>query len=330
MAFSKKTWQNRVSEYANRRRLIDSSNNESVVTVQRYEGTVTQEGDAFNAANMNDLEDRIDTAISDAEAAAGTVRSVRVQATAPVTSSVNTAQTGTLNTTIALANGYGDTKNPYASKTKNRVLASPNGSDGVPSFRALAPNDFPTGHGDTTNPYGTKAANRVLAGPTSGNAAAPSFRALVAADIPSLGNISNAGAVNTAKNSLVNGDRFLISDSADGNKIKRGPAGFDPSITTTFLRRDGTWQPLPSTFDGINSARILVNIRSGALDWTATENAWMTVERASAYTGVYIDGVMIWGDTTGSWMVPSLVPIKKDQRVQIGGSETAAKIYAVK
>ena len=40
--------------------------------------------------------------------------------------------------------------------------------------------------GDTKNPYGTKDANYVLAGPTSGSAAVPAFRALVAADIPDL------------------------------------------------------------------------------------------------------------------------------------------------
>ncbi len=41
-------------------------------------------------------------------------------------------------------------------------------------------------YGDTKNPYGTKTANYVLAGPTSGSATEPSFRALVAADIPDL------------------------------------------------------------------------------------------------------------------------------------------------
>lgn len=41
-------------------------------------------------------------------------------------------------------------------------------------------------YGDTKNPYGTKTANYVLAGPTSGSATKPSFRALVAADIPDL------------------------------------------------------------------------------------------------------------------------------------------------
>ena len=45
--------------------------------------------------------------------------------------------------TISLADAYGDTKNPYASKTANTVLAAPNGSAGVPSFRALVAADIP-------------------------------------------------------------------------------------------------------------------------------------------------------------------------------------------
>ena len=73
----------------------------------------------------------------------GTVTSVRVQATSPVQSSVSTAQSASLNTTISLANGYGDTKNPYASKTKNYVLAAPSTANGVPTFRALTAADIP-------------------------------------------------------------------------------------------------------------------------------------------------------------------------------------------
>ena len=74
----------------------------------------------------------------------GTVTSVRVQATSPVQSSTNTAQSTTLNTTISLADGYGDTKNPYASKTKNYVLAAPSSANGTPSFRALVADDIPS------------------------------------------------------------------------------------------------------------------------------------------------------------------------------------------
>lgn len=70
---------------------------------------------------------------------------------------------GTITTTgtIALASGYGDTLNPYASKPANYVLASPDGSAGVPTFRALSSADLPNipvtklngGSGATTSTF---------------------------------------------------------------------------------------------------------------------------------------------------------------------------------
>lgn len=63
MAFVKKTWVDRISEYPNRRTINDGYVTK-VVTVARDEGDITEAGDAFNATNMNDLEDRIDAAIS--------------------------------------------------------------------------------------------------------------------------------------------------------------------------------------------------------------------------------------------------------------------------
>lgn len=59
MAFSKKTWLDRIAEYPTRRRLRKSDGSEELVTVAREEGTISQEGDAFSAANMNDLEERV-------------------------------------------------------------------------------------------------------------------------------------------------------------------------------------------------------------------------------------------------------------------------------
>lgn len=75
----------------------------------------------------------------------GTVTSVRVQATSPVQSSTSTAQSTTLNTTISLADGYGDTKNPYAAKSPHYVLAGPpsGSSSAAPSFRTLVAADIP-------------------------------------------------------------------------------------------------------------------------------------------------------------------------------------------
>lgn len=58
MAFDVKTWVDRISEYPARRTLNDGTTT-TTVTVTRAEGVISQEGDAFNAANMNDLEARI-------------------------------------------------------------------------------------------------------------------------------------------------------------------------------------------------------------------------------------------------------------------------------
>lgn len=45
--------------------------------------------------------------------------------------------------TISLASAYGDTVNPYGSKTKNYVLAAPSDANGTPSFRKLVAGDIP-------------------------------------------------------------------------------------------------------------------------------------------------------------------------------------------
>lgn len=72
----------------------------------------------------------------------GTVTSVT--GTSPVVSSGGTTPA------ISLASGYGDTQNPYASKTANYILAAPNGSSGVPTFRAMVAADVPTLNQNTT------------------------------------------------------------------------------------------------------------------------------------------------------------------------------------
>ena len=65
MAFVKKTWKSRLSEYPNRRILTDENQVQTRVVVSRDEGQVTEQGDAFSAANMNDLENRIQAAFGE-------------------------------------------------------------------------------------------------------------------------------------------------------------------------------------------------------------------------------------------------------------------------
>ena len=61
MAFNKKTWTDRESQYPRRRLLTPVEEGDAVLyTVSRAEGTVTHEGDPFNAETMNNLETRIE------------------------------------------------------------------------------------------------------------------------------------------------------------------------------------------------------------------------------------------------------------------------------
>lgn len=68
MAYTKKTWKDRVTQYLNRRLLTDVNTGDTqLVNVARDEGNITEAGDTFTASNMNDLEDRIDNGFSDVD-----------------------------------------------------------------------------------------------------------------------------------------------------------------------------------------------------------------------------------------------------------------------
>ena len=69
MAYSIKTWVDRESEFPNRRTLTPVSGQTDTVDVARAEGTVSVQGDAFDAANMNDLESRISAGFAEAQPA---------------------------------------------------------------------------------------------------------------------------------------------------------------------------------------------------------------------------------------------------------------------
>ncbi len=72
MAYEKKTWQNRVSQYPTRRVLTEVSGSEGTYDVTRAEGTVTTQGDSFSADTTNDMETRIDDAFTEVNESLGT------------------------------------------------------------------------------------------------------------------------------------------------------------------------------------------------------------------------------------------------------------------
>jgi hypothetical protein len=125
-----------------------------------------------------------------------------------VTGSSPVASSGGNTPAISLSANYGDTLNPYASKTAKYILAAPNAADGVPTFRAIVASDIPTLNQNTTgtasNVTGTVA---VANGGTGGTTATDARTNLTAAksgantDITSValttGTISTAPSAST-------------------------------------------------------------------------------------------------------------------------------------
>ena len=171
--------------------------------------------------------------ISIAATGGGTVTSVT--GTSPVVSS------GGSTPAISLASGYGDTLNPYASKTANYVLGAPNGTSGVPTFRAIVAADIPTLNQNTTgtasNVTGTVAVANGGTGATT-----------LTANNVILGNGTSAVQVvapGTNGNVLTSNGTTWVSSAASGSSL--------PSQTGNsgkFLTTDGSsasWASVTAT-----------------------------------------------------------------------------------
>jgi hypothetical protein len=130
----------------------------------------------------------------------------------------------TASTGISVTNGAGTIT------ISNTGVISVSGTAPVVSSGGTTPAiSLAANYGDTLNPYAAKTATYVLAGPTTGAAAAPTFRALVATDIPVLpyGDVfgpasatDNAVArFNTTTGKLIQNSVTLIDDTGNASGI---------------------------------------------------------------------------------------------------------------
>ena len=203
--------------------------------------------------------------ISSADQFQGTVTSVT--GTSPVASS------GGSTPAISLASGYGDTLNPYASKTANFVLAAPDGSAGAPTFRAVVANDIPTLNQSTTGSAATLTTPRAIYGNNFDGSAA--LTQVIASTYGGTGNgfTKFTGATTAEKT-------YTLPDASSTIVVQGGALGTPSSGTLTNC-----------TFPTLNQ------------NTTGTaSNVTGTVAVANGGTGQtsYTNGQLLIGNTTGN------------------------------
>lgn len=97
-----------------------------------------------------------------------------------------------------------------------------------------------------------------------------------------LGNIQSDGTLQTGNDvTIAQGDKLVITDNSNGNKVARASLTFtgpvtNQSQTTTFLRSDGTWAAPTYTQDTHHQAKLIVggsNTASANAARTATNNS---------------------------------------------------------
>jgi hypothetical protein len=202
--------------------------------------------------------------------------------TAPVTSVTGTSpvvSSGGATPAISLAAAYGDTLNPYASKTANFILAAPNGSAGVPTFRAVVAADIPTLNQNTTgtasNVTGTVA---VANGGTGQTTAVAAFDALSPATTK--GDLITSNGTDNIRLAVGTDTYVLTADSAVAAGVKWAAAGSGSNNITA----QGLWENNASitanyTIGTGNNAMSAgpISVASGVAVTVPTGSAWVVV-----------------------------------------------------
>ena len=202
---------------------------------------------------------------------------------ASLTATSPVVATGTSTPDISLASGYGDTQNPYASKTANHILAAPNGTAGVPTFRAIVASDVPTLNQSTTGNAATVTTNANLTGPVTsvGNATAIANGAISNAMLAN-GAVANLSGTNTGDNATNSQYSGLVSNATHTGDATGNVGLTVKGINGTILSNLNTGILKNTTGTGVPSIAVAADFP--ILNQNTTGTAGSTATLATART----------------------------------------------
>ena len=189
-----------------------------------------------------------------------------------VTATTPVVATGTTTPVISLASSYGDTQNPYGSKTANNILAAPNGTAGVPTFRAIVGADIPTLNQNTTGTAANVTGIVALANGGTGTAT-PSL--VAGTNITITGSFPNqtiaASGAAGAVTQIVAGTNVTVSPAGGTGVVTINASGGGGGGTEIGAQIGGGIVIAVFNDAGVNKALVasLTNLSTG-IQWTVT------------------------------------------------------------
>jgi hypothetical protein len=268
---------------------------------------------------------------------AGSWKSFAQSGVATVTATSPISSSGGLNPNISLNASYGDTQNPYASKTANYVLAAPNGSAGLPTFRAIVAADIPTLNQNTTGTAanvtgivaiangGTNASDAATAltnlgaypnsNPSGYTANTGTVTSVTGGSYLTGGTITTSGTLAVDATSSNTASKVVARDASGNFSAGTITAALSGNASSATNLAAGATNQIPyQTGSGATTFAVAPTVDNTFLKWSSSGGfAWETVEGAGTVTSIDVSG-----GTTG--LTTSGGPITSSGTITLAGT----------
>ncbi len=118
------------------------------------------------------------------------------------------------------------------------------------------------------------------------------------------GNIQNGGTLQTTDITIASGDKLVVTDNSDSNKIARTSLSFDGSTTSQALTKAGTFENIPTKVSELNNDEGFIT--DTIIDTTSST---FTVATGDIYPGISIDSsISLEADATGGIRLTGYMP----------------------